>query len=134
MQGHRPAPHRPNRSVQDTFDVSEFAMRPRFSAATILGGTLTSVLSTWSTVSPAQTALPQVEVTVASPIRRAPPKPRPAPRAPTRTTQAPAQPAQPAQEPGPATTASQPGVLPVVTDQFATVTVVPSDEIRRNGA
>jgi iron complex outermembrane receptor protein len=112
-------------------NVSEFAMRARLSAATIVGGTLTSVLSTWSPVSTAQTALPQVEVTVASPIRRPPPKPRPAPAAPARTTQGPA---QPAQTPPPATTTAQPGVLPVVTDQFATVTVVPGEEIRRSGA
>jgi iron complex outermembrane receptor protein len=107
-------------------------MRARFPAAAILRGTLTSVLSTSSTIALAQTALPQVEVTVASPIRHAPPKPRPAP-APARTTQAPAQPAQPAQQPA-AATAAQPGILPVVTDQFATVTVVPGDEIRRSGA
>ena len=108
-------------------------MRARLSTATIVGGTLTSVLSSWSTVS-AQTTLPQVEVTVASPIRRPPPKPRPAPAAPARTTQAPAQPTQPAQQAAPATQAPQPGIMPVVTDQFATVTVVPSEEIRRNGA
>jgi iron complex outermembrane receptor protein len=106
-------------------------MRARSSAATILRGTLTSVLATCSTVSLAQTALPQVEVTVASPIRRAPPKPRPAPAAPATTTQAPA---QPVQAPAPAAQAPQPGILPIVTDQFATVTVIPGDEIRRSGA
>jgi iron complex outermembrane receptor protein len=105
-------------------------MRARLSAATILGGTLTSVLSILPNVSLAQTALPQVEVTVASPIRRPPPKPRPAPAAPAAPTQAPT---QPAQAPAPATQA-QPGIMPVVTDQFATVTVVPSEEIRRSGA
>ena len=39
--------------------------------------------------------------------------------------------------PGPAPTAPPPastvGVLPIVTDQFATVTVVPNEEIQRNG-
>lgn len=32
-----------------------------------------------------------------------------------------------------ATPAAQPGILPIVTDQFATVTVVPNEEIRRSG-
>ena len=69
----------------------------------------------------AQTALPQVDVTVASPIRRAPAQPAPA-------------------QPGPAQSAPAPapealiGTLPIVTDQFATVTVVPNAELRRNGA
>ena len=69
----------------------------------------------------AQTALPQIDVTVASPIRRAP--------APT----APAQPGpvQPAPAPAPEALV---GTLPIVTDQFATVTVVPNAELRRNGA
>jgi iron complex outermembrane receptor protein len=73
----------------------------------------------------AQTALPQVDVTVASPIRRTPARPSPQP--------APAQPA-PAQP----TAASSPdtlvGTIPIITDQFATITVVPNDELRRNGA
>jgi iron complex outermembrane receptor protein len=75
----------------------------------------------WIPVASAQTALPQVDVTVASPIRRAPAQP------------APAQPgsAQPATGPSPETFA---GTMPVVTDQFATITVVPNDELRRNGA
>ena len=40
-------------------------------------------------------------------------------------------------EPSPAATAAaapQQGVLPVVTDQFATVTVIPNEELRRSGA
>jgi iron complex outermembrane recepter protein len=85
-------------------------------------------LASWSAFScalistaSAQTALPQVDVTVASPIRRAPAQP------------APAQPgsAQPATTPAPQTLV---GTMPVVTDQFATITVVPNDELRRNGA
>ena len=72
----------------------------------------------------AQTALPQVDVTVASPIRRAPA--RPAPVQPGPTEPAPAQPA-----PAPETLQ---GTIPIITDQFATITVVPNDELRRNGA
>ena len=73
----------------------------------------------------AQTALPQVDVTVASPIvRRAPSRPSPqtAPAQP-----APTQPAAPSME-------TLVGTVPIVTDQFATITVVPNDELRRNGA
>jgi len=73
----------------------------------------------------AQTALPQVDVTVASPIvRRAPARPSPqtAPAQP-----APNQPAAPSME-------TLVGTVPIVTDQFATITVVPNDELRRNGA
>src|SRR5438309_713914 len=67
----------------------------------------------------APTVLPEVRVTAPTPIvRRAPAPARP-------STAAPAAPAAPAEP--------QPGTLPVVTDQFATVTVVPNEEIRRNG-
>jgi iron complex outermembrane receptor protein len=79
------------------------------------------------TTARAQTALPQVDVTVASPIvRRAPtrPSPQPAPAAPAPTQ---AQPAAPS-------TDTLVGTVPIVTDQFATITVVPNDELRRNGA
>src|SRR5438552_9078031 len=72
--------------------------------------------------SQAQTALPQVEVTVASPIvKRAPA--RPARTAPTQ--------AAPQTEPVTAAAAPLPGTTPIVADQFATVTVVPGEEIRR---
>ena len=73
----------------------------------------------------AQTALPQVDVTVASPIRRAPARPSPQP--------APAQPA-PAQPAAASSTDTLVGTIPIITDQFATITVVPNDELRRNGA
>jgi iron complex outermembrane recepter protein len=75
----------------------------------------------------AQTALPQVDVTVASPIvRRAPTRPSPqtAPAAPAATQGQPAAPS----------TDTLVGTVPIVTDQFATITVVPNDELRRNGA
>ena len=78
----------------------------------------------WVPSASAQTALPQVDVTVASPIRRAPA--RPAPVQPGPTEPAPAQPA-----PAPETLQ---GTIPIITDQFATITVVPNDELRRNGA
>src|SRR5262245_34057678 len=75
----------------------------------------------WIPAALAQTALPQVDVTVASPIRRAPARPAPAQPGP----------AQPAAPPAPAALT---GTMPIVTDQFATITVVPKDELRRNGA
>jgi iron complex outermembrane receptor protein len=77
----------------------------------------------------AQTALPQVDVTVASPIaRRAPARPAPVQPAPAQPT-----PAQPTATPGPAPETLQ-GTIPIITDQFATITVVPNEELRRNGA
>ena len=79
-------------------------------------------------------ALPDVNVTAPSPIVKR--KPAVVVRAPARVAQTtagrnrgPAQQAQPA----PAPPAPTQGVLPIVTDQFATVTVVPNDEIRRQG-
>src|SRR4051812_3794918 len=77
----------------------------------------------------AQTELGPITVTAPSPIRRAPP--RPAPAAPSRTPTAPADQATtlpPAETPLPL------GALPIVTDQFATVTVVPNQELRRTPA
>ena len=80
-----------------------------------------------STAALAQTALPQVDVTVASPItRRAPARPAPA-------QPGPAQPGPPQPAPTPAPEALV-GTIPIITDQFATITVVPNDELRRNGA
>src|SRR5207302_8979925 len=98
----------------------EFTMRKHLSSTVFIGGAVSSVLSLLPASSHGQTALPQVDVTVASPIaRRAPARPAPAPaRAPA---SAPTEPA-----PAPVAEAPQPGTLPVVTDQFATVTVVPN--------
>ena len=62
----------------------------------------------------AQVTLPEIVVTAPSPIVR-----------PERSSGAGSQPAP---------AAELQGTLPVVTDQFATVTVVPNEEIRRNGA
>jgi iron complex outermembrane recepter protein len=80
----------------------------------------------------AQTTLPQVNVTVASPItHRTPTRP-----ATSRPTPSPSRTAPP--QPQPSTTTIAPetlvGTIPIVTDQFATITVVPNDELRRNGA
>lgn len=78
--------------------------------------------------------LPSVTVTAPSPIvrRHVVPSRTAAPRVARRASaRTPPQPATPAA----ATVAAAPqqGVLPIVTDQFATVTVVPNEEIRREG-
>lgn len=77
--------------------------------------------------------LPEITVTAPSPIQRH----RAAPsRIPTRVVRAaPSRNRERSPEPqtGPAAPAPQQGVLPVVTDQFATVTVVPNEELRREG-
>jgi iron complex outermembrane recepter protein len=73
----------------------------------------------------AQTQLPEIRVTAPSPIvRRAPARPA-APLPPPDTSD---------QPPPTATELPQAGTLPIVTDQFATVTVVPSEELRRTPA
>ncbi len=81
----------------------------------------------------AATALPEITVTAPSPIVRR--KPAPVRTSPRVARAAPGQNRQPAAEPQAAPVAPPPqqGVLPVVTDQFATVTVVANEEIRRNG-
>jgi iron complex outermembrane recepter protein len=78
------------------------------------------------------TELPPIVVTAPSPIvtRRA--APAPARRAPA-VPATPAAPSEPA--PPPASVPTLPlGALPIVTDQFATVTVVPNEELRRTPA
>jgi len=99
-------------------------MSIRFNHALLLGSTTFLSVSSISDVAFSQVDLPQVEVQAPSPIQRRPAA-RPAQQAarPAATPAAPAAPAAPAQ-----------GTLPVVTDQFATVTVVPNEEIRRNGS
>jgi len=79
--------------------------------------------------------LPSITVTAPSPIVRHTARPRrAAPTRATRTTPSPEEPA-PSEQPRIVINAPpQQGVLPIVTDQFATVTVVPNEEIRRNGA
>src|SRR6187455_515900 len=80
----------------------------------------------------ASTPLPEITVTAPSPIVRRKPAPS---RTPARVARAaPGQNRERPPEPQAVPIAApQPGVLPVVTDQFATVTVVPNEEIRRSG-
>src|SRR5947209_3948787 len=74
----------------------------------------------------AQTELPAVTVTAPSPIvRRAPPAPR---RVTATAPAAPAAPLAPAEQAAPSLAPLPLGALPIVTDQFATVTVVPNEE------
>ncbi|MFL6837216.1 MAG: TonB-dependent receptor, partial [Bradyrhizobium sp.] len=80
------------------------------------------------------TQLPEITVTAPSPIVRHRTVPSRTPArvtraAPSRTRERTPQPEQPA----PVAAAPQQGVLPIVTDQFATVTVVPNEELRREG-
>src|SRR5690349_1367931 len=81
-------------------------------------------------------ALPDVNVTAPSPIVRRKPavvqRPARVARVTTGATRGRAPQAQPAPV-APSPPAPQQGVLPVVTDQFATVTVVPNEELRRQG-
>ena len=69
----------------------------------------------------AQTALPEIVVSAPSPIVA---------RRPAST----AEPGPAVAQPSTPSPASLPGTLPIVTDQFATVTVVPNEELRRSGA
>ena len=70
--------------------------------------------------------LPSITVTAPSPIRHHARHRQP--------SSSPAAAPAPAPAPEAAAETPQQGVLPVVTDQFATVTVVPNEELRRNGA
>src|SRR5262245_6949370 len=83
---------------------------------------------------PAATELPSVTVTAPSPIVRRAVVPSRNPGRPTRTARARSHERTAEATPAaPAPAAPQQGVLPVVTNQFATVTVVPNEEIRREG-
>ena len=68
----------------------------------------------------AQTALPEIVVTAPSPIT-------------PRRTEHPAEPGPAVAQPSAPAAPTLLGTLPIVTDQFATVTVVPNAEIQRNG-
>ena len=77
------------------------------------------------------TRLPEITVTAPSPIQRRKLVPS---RTPARIARAaPAPNREPAAPPAPVAAVPQTGVLPIVTDQFATITVVPNEEIRRAG-
>ena len=90
--------------------------------------------ATFAQQAPSATQLPEITVTAPSPIVRRKPIPSRTPvhvaRAVPDRNREPA----PQPQPTPAVAAPQQGVLPIVTDQFATVTVVPNEEIRRAGA
>src|SRR5256714_7389649 len=79
------------------------------------------------------TQLPEVTVTAPSPIVRRPMVRSPAPARVVRAAPGANRERAPQAPPAPVPAAPQQGVLPVVTDQFATVTVVPNEEIRRQG-
>jgi len=100
----------------------------------LLCGLGSSAMSQEAAPPPAATQLPEITVTAPSPIVRRKPIPS---RTPVRVSRAvPGRNPAPAPQPQPtpvAAAAPQQGVLPIVTDQFATVTVVPNDEIRREG-
>src|ERR1043165_211423 len=86
---------------------------------------------------PGATALPEIHVTAPSPIQRRHPVPSPRPvriarLVPGRNRERARQP-QPAPVAAPVTPAPQPGLLPVVPDQFAPIPVVPNEETRRQG-
>jgi len=104
-----------------------------FPRAFLLGTSAVVGLSSVTPIAYAQTQLPAVEVTAPSPIAHR--KPVPQPNAHVHVTRAAPSPnsAPVPAEAEPATPAPQ-GELPIVTDQFATVTVVPRDEITRSGA
>jgi iron complex outermembrane receptor protein len=111
-------------------------MSSRLKAGLLLGGATLVALDYGASGARAQTALPEVTITAPSPIVRrhhtAPPVRRVARVAAPARQRGPA----PAETPPVAQAAApqQPGILPIVTDQFATVTVVPNEEIRRSGA
>ena len=96
--------------------------RRRFKAAALLGGVSAAAILFPTSGLAQTTALPEVVVTAPSPITRRPPTPGPAT-------------AVPAGDPQPAPTPvdARQGVVPIIADQFATVTVLPDTEIRRRG-
>ena len=104
----------------------------RFHHAVLLGGT--AIAGFVSDAALAQSAapieLPTISVTAPSPIVRRKPAPVREPARVVRTA-----PGRNAGTPSEAVAAApQRGVLPVVTDQFATVTVIQNEELRRSGA
>src|SRR5262245_35584579 len=107
-------------------------MMERWGRGVVLGGiTISMVVAFGGQPAQAQTPtqeLPEIVVNAPSPIVRA----RPRPAAP-RVVTAPA-PAAPEAAPVPAAPAEPPpGWLPIVADQFATVTVVSREELQRSG-
>jgi iron complex outermembrane receptor protein len=117
-----------------------FSLRRRFlasSSASLLlcafGGAALAQDSQAPAAAGSGTALPEITVTAPSPIVRRKLVPSPKPVRVARTAPGRNREPAPQPQPTPVAAAPQPGVLPIVTDQFATVTVVPNDEIRRQG-
>ncbi|WP_342733434.1 TonB-dependent receptor [Bradyrhizobium sp. B117] len=112
-----------------------FELRP----AQRLGGASLLLLGAAATPALAQdkpvaTELPSVTVTAPSPIVRRAVVPSRTPGRATRTARVRSRERTAEAVPAaPQTAAPQQGVLPIVTNQFATVTVVPNEEIRREG-
>ena len=101
--------------------LREFVMTNRVVRALVLGCSALLSLCESEALAQDAPALPQVNVTAPRIIvRRKPARP------PADAVTTPAAPAAPAAIP-------LLGTLPVVTDQFATVTVVPTEEIKRSG-
>jgi iron complex outermembrane recepter protein len=95
-------------------------------SALVGGGIAASALLIFEWPASAQATLPEIVVTAPSPIVRA--RPRPRPRTPVVAAPASTEPTAPtAPVPGP----PPPGWLPIVADQFATVTVVTPEELQR---
>jgi len=82
---------------------------------------------------PSSTQLPEITVTSPSPIVRRNVVPSRTPARIARAVPGRNRERTPQAQPTPVAAAPQRGVLPIVTDQFATVTVVPNEEIRREG-
>jgi iron complex outermembrane receptor protein len=105
----------------------------------LLGAAATSALAQEPAREPAQdkssSEIPSVTVTAPSPIVRRAVVPTRSPIRTTRTARVRSQQGTAEATPAAAAPAAAPqrGVLPVVTNQFATVTVVPNEEIRREG-
>ncbi|MGY4508763.1 TonB-dependent receptor [Bradyrhizobium sp. USDA 3650] len=99
-------------------------------ASLLLLGAATSALAE----DKSSTEIPAVTVTAPSPIVRRAVVPTRNPGRPTRTARARSHERTADATPATSTPAApQQGVLPIVTNQFATVTVVPNEEIRREG-
>ncbi|MBW8857138.1 MAG: TonB-dependent receptor plug domain-containing protein, partial [Bradyrhizobium sp.] len=99
-------------------------------ASLLLLGAATSALAE----DKSSTEIPAVTVTAPSPIVRRAVVPTRNPGRPTRTARARSHEHTADATPATSTPAApQQGVLPIVTNQFATVTVVPNEEIRREG-
>ncbi|HEY8126933.1 MAG TPA: TonB-dependent receptor [Methylocystis sp.] len=104
-------------------------MRKSVLVGTAAGGAVVGIFTSVASAS-AQQALPPIEVGAVSPIKRAkivaPPQTPTVPGGRSRSVAGPSGP-----EPREPAVAPQ-GVLPIVADQFATVTVVTNDELRRS--